>query len=225
MKTRNRIYYIPGIISLIALPIICYQYLIPYSKDERSLVVVFCEKYKPNKDYYNNIRFDTTFLSSHDDRRTYYTIGLNGNNKDDKTRLEFFRLLIRDLYNNKDTINGVHLLYGDTVKYKTFIESLNICKQESILIYIPFENNLWVLYKRFDKERLERIKVRREQARIKNNIEINNRSSDKLTIKDKFRLMIKIWPVFLLILLLGYLSLRKINKNTFANKGSTKIGV
>ena len=133
-------------ISLIVLPIICYLYLIPYTKQERSLEIAFCQNYNPNRQY-EHVRFDTTLLSIPENRRVYQTITLNGIQKEDNIRLAYFRLLIRELYHNHDTITGVHLIYGDSITYGTYIESFNICKQESILIYAPYRNNLWVYYK------------------------------------------------------------------------------
>jgi hypothetical protein len=120
MKKHRRIYYVPGMISIILLPVMCYYYLAPFKKDERVLEIVFANKYEPQ--YKNTIRFDTRFLFDPQYKRNYIDIKLNGNKKDDKIKLEFFQLKIREMMKENDTINGLHLLFVDSVKYWAFVE-------------------------------------------------------------------------------------------------------
>lgn len=210
MRKKRRIYYVPGLITLIILPILCYFYLKPYIKDERCLEIVFCEKYQKKDSYQNSIRFDTTFLSNPDTKRIYKTIYLNGNN--DLIKLDSFRLGIHNMIESKDSVNGFHLVFQDCSKYGTFIQAINICKHESLFYYPAFENHIWTLYKRIENDLLERIKSRRKEAEIKNKEKLLERSIEKTTFLDKFRLSLKIWPVLIVFTILAIISINKMRK-------------
>jgi hypothetical protein len=208
MKVHRKIYYVPGMITLLVLPILCYYYLLPFKKEERALEIVFAAKYYPHDRF--TIRFDTSFLSKPRYKRNYLDITLNGNETEDKIKLDFFRLRIREMISTKDTRNGVHLIFGDSTKYGTFVESFNICKKEGLLRYAPYDNNLWTFQMDEDKDEVERIKKRRKEIEDQNRLDLINSKADKLTFGDKLSAALKVWPIFLILIILSFFSLRKV---------------
>lgn len=75
-------------------------------------------------------------------------INLTGNDINDKEKLDFARLQIRDLVKSNDSLKGVHFHFGINAKYWTFIRSIEMCKFEKAEVYIPYKNDIWVLNRR-----------------------------------------------------------------------------
>jgi hypothetical protein len=75
--------------------------------------------------------------------RNFTNIYLTGNEKEDRTKLDFVQLQLRDLVKNKDTISGVHIVLGNNSKYWTLIETLNICLKEKAKTYVLVGNDFW----------------------------------------------------------------------------------
>lgn len=213
MKKHRRIYYVPGIISLIVLPIICYYYLIPFQKEERVLEVLFPEKYRPEFKNSQVIRYDTSILSRPEYKRKYLVIRLNGNPKEDRVKLDFFRIRIREMKRDNDTINGTHLLFVDSVKYGTFVQSINICIEEDLIRYMVFGENLWVLHVKDTPEFLERRKKIREESK-KNCAEqrLERTIASNISFGERIVMYKKYWPILVVLSLLSFLSIRKLIK-------------
>jgi hypothetical protein len=76
-------------------------------------------------------------------QRNYINIDLTGNEKEDRTKLDFVQLQMRDLLKNKDTIAGIHLVLGNQSKYWALIETLNICLKEKAKTYVLVGNEFW----------------------------------------------------------------------------------
>jgi len=193
---------------MIFLPVICYVYLLPYlHKNERILDVTFADKYQKPDERQGLKRFDTTFLSDPRLKRKYRIIELTGYL--DIPKLDTFQLLVHNMIKTEDTINGVHLIFGEHAKYGTFVQSINILKEESSHAYAPYENHLWTLYMPIDKERLDRINRRKIEQDSLNQAELLERSIDKETFSDKLNAASKVWPVFIGILILSAVSVYK----------------
>ena len=215
MKKSRKLYYVPGIISLIVLPIVFYYYCIStFKKEERIIQVAFLSSVKNSHNYPESyMRNDTTLLSLPGIRRNYLDIEISGNEIQDKHKLDLFRLQIRKLINDWDTINGIHLIFLENSKYGAFIEALNICEKEGAFRYALFENNLWVLNLKNDKSHIEQIR----KIRKIDNEEWNSREAPKkkylaLNFSDWFNLIKKNWLIFISFLCLSYLSINKTRK-------------
>ena len=201
----------PGLISLIFLPVMCYFYLLPYSqKNERILEITFADKYKKE---YAHMRFDTSFLSDPRLKRNFKIIEFTGYS--DKPKLDTFQSLVHKIIKSKDTVNGVHLIFQEHSKYKTFVQSINILKKESSHAYAPFENHLWTLYMPLDKERLDRINHRKIEEDSLNKVELIERSIDKSTFSEKVNSAFKVWCLFIGIFILVVISIYKVVRNNY----------
>ena len=148
---RHKIYYVPGMISLICLPILCLWYLNEHKKVERIIEFQYPQKYYPHDS--NNIctyPYDTSCLSLPYNRRKYSEFRLNGNNLQDSLILIKFNEKQQHIVQTEDSINGLHVFFGDSVQYKNFIKVINICLQDTFLpIYMVYENNLWYFHRKY----------------------------------------------------------------------------
>ena len=68
---RRKIYYVPGMISLILLPVLCIWYLERNKVEERCILVYSCSRYLPENHEKNILCFDTTVLSQPRMKRLY----------------------------------------------------------------------------------------------------------------------------------------------------------
>jgi len=212
MSKLQKLYYVPGIISLIVLPIIYYYYFLPIiKKEERIIQVEFLSSVKNSHNYpESSMKNDTTLLSLPRLRRNYLDIQIGGNETQNKLKLDLFRFKIREIINNRDTANGVHLKFLENCKYGAFVESLNICEEEGAIRMALFENNLWVLNFKNDKSyMLERRKIKKDQNERRNARETQKNKSITLNLSDWFNLIKINWMIFIAFLVLSYLSINK----------------
>ena len=170
MKKYRKIYYVPGMISLILLPVLCIFYLDKHYYEECCIEIVVPEKYNPTR-YTNTpkgLRFDTTLLSIPENRRIYTTFEFNGNDEINKIRLDSSTTLLKQIILTEDTINGVRFILGDSAKYSTFIEILDLCFTDSFPTFVPYENDVWWLYTKKSEEIKQRIReIKKEKERIR----------------------------------------------------------
>jgi hypothetical protein len=204
MQKRPKIFYVPGMITLLLLPILCYFYLRPYIKHERVLEITFAQKYDSTSKYHY---FDTAILFKKEFKRKYQTIKLNGNN--DKQKLDTFRFLIRNMVQSKDTVFGVHLIFIENAKYGSFVQSINILRQESVYNYAPFENQLWALYIPLDSNRIEKVKKRRIEEAAESKEILKQRNIDKTTFIERIKWVLKVWPIFIILLILAIITIKR----------------
>ena len=138
---RKKIYYIPGILSLIILPFIFIKFadrevkakslgVIPLFLADTNLPKKFPELFKDYKG---------TFPPERD----YTDIVFTGNEKSDKTKLDFAQIKIREMLSIDDTTNGLHFQFSDNSQYGTFVKSIDILRIEGAKTYMPLDKDLW----------------------------------------------------------------------------------
>ena len=201
MRKRKR-YYIPGMISLILLPIICFYYLKPHIKTETCLVVAYPSKYNPN--IKNDLRYDTTQLSRPENRREYIDFVLNGNESINNKILDSFEIRNQTLVKMKDTIHGLHLLFGKTVNWGNVVKAINICFKDSFPRFMIYEDNLWTLYQNITPEIRESILKGRQEQKEENTKIIQDKVAEvyNMSFIDKYKGIIIIWPTIILFFIL-----------------------
>lgn len=128
-----------GLFSLSLLPMFCIWYIDKRGvfDDLRALEITWW-----NKDWYGYVQNPPNF-DVHP-RREFIDIYLTGNVAEDKVKLDFAQLAIRELIATNDTIKGIHFNFGDTAKYSTFVQALNILTIEKAPTYTPYKNDIWV---------------------------------------------------------------------------------
>jgi len=211
MKKHRKLFYIPGMITLLVFPILCYFNLMKLkrqNKEERVLEIILACKPFPKNNL--TIHFDTTILSEPAIRRLYLDIRLNGNETEDKIKLAFFRLYVKEMKETNDIKKGIHIMFVDSVKYGTYLETFNIILKEKIARYIYYENNLWVLNLDGDKAKMEARIKRKQEKEAQEKLEAKNSEIIKTPAKTDFSPFLKVWPVFLVFFIIAFLSIRKV---------------
>ena len=134
-----RKFYFPGLISLIFLPALCLWFISTNKTYEKlyALDVVF---WSPSL----KIIFPESYRHGSHPPRKYLEIDLIGNDKEDKVKLDFAQIQIRDLVATNDVKNGVHFQFGNKSKYWEFIRALDICKIANARTFVADGDNIWV---------------------------------------------------------------------------------
>jgi len=175
---RHKIYYVPGMISLICLPILCIWYLNENKNIERCIILVSAQRYVPNQVYENNLRFDTTVLSQPEYKRKYIEFKLNGDIINDKNTLNSFNSKLLKIIEDKDTITGLHINIKDNTKYLSMIKVIDICRTDSFSSrYLFYDNDFFYSHKEVSDSIKQIIRSR------KNSIDNNYLESDVVYIK------------------------------------------
>jgi hypothetical protein len=180
---RRKIYYVPGMISLIFLPILCVWYLEKNKNVERCIEILYPYKYTGPHNEYSlcSHRFDTTCLSEDCNRRIYSEIKLSGNRHADSIDINKFEHNVLDIISKDDTINGILLTFHNNSDYSFLITAIDICRKDSLLpVYVLYENHLWFWHSQyvvknksnFQKEYNDRINRRRANS-LKNPEKVN----------------------------------------------------
>ena len=226
---RHKIYYVPGMISLIFLPILCVWYLNEHKNVLRNREIIVCNKYIPkikNEKFY---RFDTSLLSSPNFRRRYIELKINKS-----TNLLNTLKLIEDntkkIVKSNDTINGIHIILDDSVSYQAFISILDIFPKYSKFItttevnkafrehkdlyspqYLIFQNHFWFYNLKYPK--------------LENEVWECNLKCINVDYKPTFKqeiiewienqkILFKLWPFFLVFIAFSIISIRYIKNKT-----------
>lgn len=146
---RHKIFYIPGIISLIILPIvfICFAKTKIKERDVRVIQLVLADTnfMKEHRNLF--FKFNKQFAPI----REYADINLTGDSVDDNIKLAFARVRTKEILTNNDTTTGLHFIFNDSSNYGTFVETIDILKSNGAEYYVPYCNNIW-FYNRIQKQ-------------------------------------------------------------------------
>lgn len=138
---HKKLHYIPGIISLVILPIVfCFfakqkiQHL-PYVIRLNWADTI---QWKSEDSEYN-IPHPKNYLPE----RTYENIVFTGNQRDDNIKLQFAQIRIREILKTNDTLNGLHFLFEDSSTYGDFVGALDKLRIENADWFLPIDNSIW----------------------------------------------------------------------------------
>ncbi len=133
----KKIYYVPGLISLIFLPILCYYFQFTKSPKEQRILEVTMWNPRDTVEY---PQFGNPLKFVND---KFIKIKLNGE-ASDKIKLEFTQLVIRDLVKQDFSTEGIELIFDQNANYSSLIKIYNLCEIEGALRYCHFKNKFWV---------------------------------------------------------------------------------
>jgi hypothetical protein len=135
-------FYVPGLLSLCVLfPLLMYKL---------SQWGIFHKDYVLEVMWYNPIATPYSHVSPLPSRN-YTLINLTGEAADDNIKIQYAKLLVKEMVHQFDTTRGVRIHFADTAKYESFIEVLDFCSQQDALGYAPHENDFWI-FNRFKGE-------------------------------------------------------------------------
>lgn len=229
---RCRIWYVPGMISLICLPVLCIWYLNENKNELRSIEVIYANKFNPN--IHDKFRFDTTALSESGHKRKYNEIVINQFNEE-SISISNIENPVKLIIEKEDTINGIHIVFGDNIRYKNYIKIIDIFNKYNKVIptsdlnnafrnhkciysplYLLFENQLWFYIYKYPK-----LEKKSWECHICCTFE-----TYKPTFKDEIfdliennKVLLKLWPFFIILIAFSIISILYIrNKYIKTNK-------
>jgi len=216
---RRRIYYVPGIISLIFLPIMCVWYLDQHKNIQKCLEVTYARKYDLND---KRVKLDTSILSHSGHKRKYQKFHLTGDLKSDSIQELKYRLIAKQIIETNDTLNGIHLIFGDNIKYDLYVKTIDFFnrkrKKYNPLItfynsdFLLFENQLWFSNKQYQKTIKPDWECQIQCVNVFYQPTFNEKFKDWI---DNQRILLKLWPFFLIFIVFSIISIRYIiNKTT-----------
>lgn len=137
IKKHKTIFYVPGMISLVVLPIICIWYIFSngYFVDYKSMDYAIDEQFSKKI-----IKKDPKAVL-----RNNITYEFNSSLEEEKTKLDNFQLATRKLHQSNDSINGIKVHFGKQMSYEVFIRILDIQAIEKTNTFYQIDNDLYVL--------------------------------------------------------------------------------
>ncbi|MEG1023744.1 MAG: hypothetical protein RSD71_10550 [Flavobacterium sp.] len=133
-ENRRKIYYVPGMISLIVIPLLCFYhfYKVDAFKEERCMDIYIC-----------NDSIGTKNIMSY--KRNYKVFNFNNSLDLERKKLNRLRFDLKELNRTNDTINGIQVCFGTKMKYEVYIEILDIFFAEKETLFMQYKNNFFVL--------------------------------------------------------------------------------
>ncbi len=124
--------YVPGMISLLVLPVLIIKYLIPYThKTEQYVLEVKCED------------LPHCCMGAEPFSGRYIDVELTGNPIENKMLMNKSERLLHEIYSKQDTTIVVHYTLNGTTTYKTFVSVFNQFKKTNIDNYVLDEYGIW----------------------------------------------------------------------------------
>ena len=135
---REKINYIPGIISLFILPFLFIHYANKEIKRKSLFVmpVLFADKSLPEK-------YPGIYKLPFPPKRNYMSINFTGDKMDDRIKLAFSQIRIREILSMNDSTSGLQFHFGDNSQYETFVKAIDILRIENAQFYVPLEKDIW----------------------------------------------------------------------------------
>jgi len=133
-EKRKRIFYVPGIISLVFIPLLCLYY---FYKVDAFKVYNYLEFFVPNKDELAKIKVE--------DLRKYKIFKFEDNKLKEERKLKELSFFVHNLIKKYDTINGAKIHFGRKTDYDTFVNVISIMSEENVPTWVLSEDNIYVL--------------------------------------------------------------------------------
>lgn len=139
-KKHRKIFYVPGMISLVVLPLLCFNFF----RKNKSLV-----QYQGVNLYVassiTGIKSDSLSYNPREGylpKRNYFVYEMDGNK--DVQKLSRANSRILSLMKSKDSINGVTINFGKKATYATFVDVLDQLTAIGVPNYVVFGNSIFV---------------------------------------------------------------------------------
>lgn len=133
-EKRKRIFYVPGIISLVFIPLLCLYY---FYKVDAFKVYNYLEFFVPNKEGIEKYKVE--------DLRKYTIFKFEDTRLKEEQKLKELSFFVHDLVKKYDTINGAKIHFGSKTEYDTFVSVVSIMSEENVPTWVLSEDNIYVL--------------------------------------------------------------------------------
>lgn len=208
---RKKIFYVPGMISLIFIPLLCIVFF--YKTDS---FTVYGGMDLTLSDQESFLEYKVSSL------RKYKEFDFKGSKSNEKKNLNELQFFLRKLVKESDTINGAKVHLGTKTHYDVFINVIDIIETEKVPTWGLFKNDFYILGSN-NKPKIDKSKItvtrmncgtsefmREENLRMQE----YRRAEEELQFQISF--FKKQWILFvgyLGIVLLNIFTLVKFNKN------------
>lgn len=229
MKLRikhRKLFYVPGMISLVLIPILFLYYFDAHKTFEKEYSM---DIGLPDHGSMGQIIKDYPLLN----QRNYKEFTFNGSLLSDKNTLDDFQHLLKQQNKIKDTVNGIKLYFGKQMNYEVFIRILDILTIEKTPTYMPYGNELLIVNGSVSDIEREKRRLKQKFGKPMNcatqaNMREQRRYWDEqqeLINNENFQKAFfnRHWYLFLAyfgIVLLNFFTLIKFNKNRNYNQKS-----
>ncbi len=139
-KIKMKIYYVPGLLSLLLLPVLFIGFLKWSGKGKVYYVMPLISV---NKEYAKKHPF--LFPEGYPPKRKYEDINITGVAALDEIKLTYSQIRVREMLQQNNASQGIHYHFGDSATYGSFIKALNILHIEMAEQYLVDENDIWFL--------------------------------------------------------------------------------
>ena len=133
-EKRKKIFYVPGIISLVFIPLLCLYY---FYKVDAFKVYNYLEFFLPNKEEIEKYKVE--------DLRNYTVFKFEDNKLKEEQKLKELSLFVHNLIKKYDTINGAKIHFGSKTDYDSFVSVISIMSEENVPTWVLSEDNIYVL--------------------------------------------------------------------------------
>lgn len=144
-ERRKKIFYVPGMISLVLIPVLCYCHF--YKVDAFKVYGSLDISLVPNKEEFEKYNIK--------DLRKYKDFIFNGE-KTQELKLQELRFFVRDLVRKYDTINGAKIHFSSKADYNTFVNVIDILTVEKVPTWAPYKDDIYVLTSAKSKNKQDR---------------------------------------------------------------------
>jgi hypothetical protein len=188
--------YVPGLLSLFL--------LFPLLMSKLSQWGIFHKDYVLEVTWYNPVATPYTQVFPLPSKN-YTVVTLTGDASEDHIKIQYAKLLLKEMVHQFDTTRGVRIHFSDTAKYESFIKILDFCSQQDALGYAPHENDFWI----FNRFKNEEEKKRRWFGSCIVFTPINtDEEKDEMAWVNAYTFEKKFWPLAVLFITLSVLSFR-----------------
>lgn len=133
-EKRKRIFYVPGMISLVLIPLFCFYH---FSKIDAFKVYGALDFSVQKKEEFDKYKIA--------DLRKYQVFDFNNKKAEELQNLKELRSFVKDLAIRYDTINGAKIHFGPKTDYNTFVSVINVMVEEKISTWIFYQNDIYAI--------------------------------------------------------------------------------
>jgi hypothetical protein len=131
---RKRIFYVPGMISLVLIPLFCFYH---FYKVDAFKVYGSVNIYFPS-----DPKMIEKFLAV---KRNYKLFEFNNSLNLESKKINDLQFALRKLNRENDILNGIQIHLGEKMKYEVYVRILEILELEQMPYYMHHKNNFFVL--------------------------------------------------------------------------------
>jgi len=142
IRTKHRkLFYVPGMISLVLIPVLCLFYINSkdYQKQYGSVDIWLSDNFMiPDTSDFHKL------ITIHPKRniKKYY---FDGNEKNDKNKLKHLQKRISMFVAEKDSLNSIKIFFGEKMNYQTYINILDIISIEKVNEYMVNPDFIYIV--------------------------------------------------------------------------------